>query len=428
MLRTFCAGLAIALIVLISVPASAKYRLSLPVGIKGEYNDNIFLDSSDKKDDFITTVSPSIIFNYTTAKALDLALYYGLNFRYYERYSYLNHDDVEDAQRIVFESHIKPAKLLFVDIFDTYEQVPVDLRKKNLPDSADENIINTNRFVISPYVKLPLTPTLFVTSGYSYENVWYEGKDSVNYENHSAFFTTEKKYSPRLKGYLKYKYIAHRPGPEDEKEIAGELKYDRHEASIAFDYRIKDDINITGEMGEAWFLYENIDDREKFFGNISIDNIFKFTAYTSLAINYGLAFKDSNNSGASVNNDLVLDFKTGKVLKLIISPYYRNVEYITAEREDRTIGVDSTLSRPLTKRIVVSLNGKRENIAFSPEDEYVTRYNIGGIIAYSLSRSIKINMGYRYNREEASSDFDIERMEINDFDNNIVWLQTKVIF
>lgn len=428
MLKTFCTGLAIALIVLISVPVYAKYKLSMPVGIKGEYNDNIFLDSSDKEDDFITTVSPSISFYYTPAKSLDLSIYYGLNFRYYERHSNLNHNDIEDAQEIVFESHIKPTKLFFIDIFDKYERVPVDLRRKSVLDNVDENIINTNKFTISPYVKLPLTTTLFVTSGYSYENMWNEGEESANYENHSAFLTTEKKYTPRLKGYLKYKYIAHRPDPEDEKEIEGELKYDRHEASVAIDYQIKNDIKITGEAGEAWFKYEDIDDREKFFGNIGIDNIFKFTAYTSLAINYGLAFEDSNISGAAVSNDLVLDFKTGKLLKLIIRPYYRNVEYITVDRQDKIMGVDSELSRPLTKRIFVFLSGKWENVKFLPEDEDVTRYNIGSVISYSLSRNMKINIGYRYNREDASTDFDVGSMEINDFDNNIVWLQTKVVF
>ncbi len=428
MKKVFYTVFFITIIIFISASAFAKYNITPGISIREEYNDNIYLDATDEEDDFITTVSPSIAFNYSTGKTLDLSLYYGLNFKFYNDHSNLNDDDIEDAQEIVFEAHTKPTKLFFIDVFDKYKKVPIDVRRKTALDNVHENMTNKNEFSISPYVKVPLTTTVSVTGGYSYINIWHDDDRAVSYDNHSAYLTLDKKFNPRMNVFLKYKYIAHRPDSEDIKGIAGELEYDRHEASSGLDYRIMNDITINVEAGNSWINYTEIDDKQKFFWSLGIDNVFKFTEYTSLWVDYGIRITDSAGSGVVRSHDVGVTFETGKVLKLAVSPYYKDVKSLAINRTDRIIGVTSELSRPITKKIRASLTGNWLKRKYLPEDEDITKYSLGSNLYYSLSRSIKISAGYRYSHQNASSDIDSELIDINDYDNNIVWLQARVVF
>jgi len=67
-------------LILITVSSSsAKLDINAAVGLREEYNDNIFLTRTDRKEDFITRVSPSVVLKYSH-HFLDLSLDYGLNF------------------------------------------------------------------------------------------------------------------------------------------------------------------------------------------------------------------------------------------------------------------------------------------------------------------------------------------------------------
>ena len=56
--------------------ATAKLDVNTSVGLREEYNDNIFLTKTNREDDFITSISPNIRLNYALSY-LDLSLDYG---------------------------------------------------------------------------------------------------------------------------------------------------------------------------------------------------------------------------------------------------------------------------------------------------------------------------------------------------------------
>jgi uncharacterized protein (PEP-CTERM system associated) len=58
---------------------------------------------------------------------------------------------------------------------------------------------------------------------------------------------------------------------------------------------------------------------------------------------------------------------------------------------------------------------------FLTGDEKNDRYSFGTSLSYQVSRSIKTDVGYRYNRKDS----DIDR---NEFYNNIAWIQARVTF
>ncbi len=428
MKSAFFTGLLAAIILLVSIPAYSEYTLSPVLSIREAYNDNIFLDSTNEEDDFITTVSPSIDLFYRPGKTLDLNLFYGLNFKFYNDHNNLNDEDIDDSQNILLKAYIKPTNYFFIDILNSYERIPFDVRKKSALENVHENMTDRNELIVSPYVKLPVTSTVTVTGGYDYESIWYSEDDAVDYENHTAFITLEKKITPRIGGALQYKYIIHSPDADDEAATPGELEYNRHEASLTADYRVTDNLTVNAVIGETWVEYESIEDKEVFIWGLGIDDVYKINEYTILGFHYGVDFSDSANSGLIKTHEVGAKFETGKTVKLILSPYYKNVESLAVNREDRVLGATIELSRPITKRINITLHGKWENDQLLPEDEDITLYSLGSNLNYTLNRDIQMSVGYIYNTQDASTEISTEDIEINDYENNIVWVLAKAVF
>ena len=429
MRNLFYAGLVTTIIILISIPAFAKYDITPSISIKELYNDNIFLDSSDEEDDFITIISPEIKLDYSPSKEADFSLFYGLNYKYYSQHNNLNDDSIKETQDIYFEAQIRPYNFIFIDVSDYYSKVPIDIRKKSARDNEHENMTDSNVFFVSPSMILPLTSTITTTIGYGYTNTWHnKSEETVDSDKHSIFLSLEKKFSPRINGLIKYSYIAYRPESADEQDSTSELRYDRHEGSVAVDYRITADLKVNAGVGRAWFDYKEDDNKSFIFWNFDTDYILKISSESSLEVFYRMSFIDSITGGAIKRDKIGSNFKTGKVLKLSVEPYYMIDEHINRDREDEVAGVVVDLSRPLTKRISATLSGELEEINYSPQDESSYGYSIGGILDYTLSKDIAISLGYRYNHRDASADIDSGDIEINDFDNNILWLQAKVAF
>ncbi len=428
MIKVICFGLLSVIISLSSVPVFAEYNISLGIHMMEQYNDNIFLDSSNEEADFISTVSPNIVFNYSSGKVLDLTLYYGLNFRFYDRHSHLNDEDINDVQDITAEARIKPSNIIFIDIADRYDRVPSDVRRNSALDNYHQNMTSMNKFTASPYCILPLTDTISATIGYSYKNTWYKDPSSVNSDAHSAFLILDKKFSPRITGAVQYEYFAYRRELNGEGSGVAVVEYDTHGASAGFDYKITPSVKINGELGEAWFDYQTVDVIREFYWNIGIDNIFKITEKTLIGVDSGIHFRDSTTSGASRSQELNLHFETGNILKFELDPYYHDIKYLTSDRKDRRVGVAFALSRPLTKKIEVSVGGKWEENKYVDLGEDARKYSVGSNLNYSLNRRMNISMDYRFNRQNASSDISNEELEINDYKNNIAWLQASLTF
>ena len=168
----------------------------------------------------------------------------------------------------------------------------------------------------------------------------------------------------------------------------------------------------------------------EFFWSIGTetDNLFKISENTFFGFNYGIQFSNSPTSGTYKNQELNLHFATGRILKLEIDPYYRDSDYLSSDRKDRSTGITFTLSRPLTRKIYVSIDGTVEKDEFLSEDEDTRTYSIGSNLDYILNRWLEISIGYRFNSQDASSDISNEELEINDYKNNIVWLQASLTF
>ncbi|MCK5611521.1 TIGR03016 family PEP-CTERM system-associated outer membrane protein [Candidatus Pacearchaeota archaeon] len=398
-----------------STHSFAKFTITPGIGVRGEYNDNIFLGDSDKEYDFITTLTPDIRLEYSPNKSLDLSLDYGLDFRYYSRYSDLN----EETQRVEMNASAKPFKRVFIDVTDTYARVPIDIRNKYALDNTLTNMTDSNSFSVSTRVVLPVTSTVSTTAGYNYSDLWFEDEGSTDSETHSAFFELTDRLSSKITGALKYNYSAYRPDLTGQQEAV--VGYNRHNGSIAIEYLIASNFVVDVELGESWTDYATGYNSQRPFWNIGADYTFKFISGTSIGIDFSRSVIDSLTSGASRNRRGDLFFRTGNMLKLTVNPYFIDDTFLHTDRKDEIKGVNVDVSRPLGSKTILLLNGLLEEQRFMPEGEKVGRYSLGCSLDYKLSSKITAVIGYRHNGRDSN-------IANEDFTNNIGWLQARVSF
>ncbi|MBI5408110.1 MAG: TIGR03016 family PEP-CTERM system-associated outer membrane protein [Nitrospirae bacterium] len=412
----FCALAA----VLLSTQTSSFARLEITpsVSLREEYNDNIFLSRNEKDDDYITTITPAVSFQYAPNKLLDLDLDYKLNFRFYGDHNEFNDTSLRDSQNASFQAKSQPLNYLYLDVTDTYQRVPIDVRKPSAEGNEIINVTESNMAFVSPYIKYPLTPSFLSTIGYEYNNKWYrtELRDSVS---HAAFLTLGKTFSSKLNMDLKYRYYKFFTDTLEGSDVIRD--YDSHRGSLMLTYQASQYFKVDGEVGESKFDYSSGNDSKGTFWNVSSDYDFRNANVTSLGLSYGTSFKDSPLSGVFRSREADLSFKTGRVLVLEINPYYSKDTFLRTDRTDWTTGVKIDLARPLTETLALSLNGKWEKHKFLPEDERVRKYGAGGELNYKVSKSITAGIGYKYNCRNSNNDEE-------DFNNNIVWLLAKAVF
>ena len=407
-------GLLALVLILTSTYSFAKFTITPGIDVKGEYNDNISLDDTDKKDDFITTLRPDIKLEYSPNNSLNLSLDYSLNFRHYTRHRNLS----KETHSVKMNASAKPFKRVLIDVTDIYARVPIDIRNKYVSDNIITNMTDSNAFSISTSMVLPMTAALSTTAGYTYSDLWFKDEGSTDSETHSVFLVLNDRISSKINGALKYNFSAYRPDLTGQGTV---FKYDRHDGSLAIEYRIASNFGVDGEFGESWIDYDTRDNSRMTFWNVGADYKFTIISDASIEIDYSRSLSDSPTSGASRNRRGDMFFRAGNILKLTVNPYFSDNIYFNVARTDKIKGINVDVSMPVTGKVTLLLNGLREDQTFIPEEEKVRRYSLGCSFDYKLSSKITAGIGYKYNGRNSN-------INTEDFNNNIGWLQAKVSF
>jgi hypothetical protein len=391
----------------IVLPAWAEFKLTPSIGIREEYNDNIFLTASAEEDDFITNVNPAIGLLYDT-RLLTLSVNYGLNFRFFSRHTERDETRLEDTQRAKLESTLSLYKdILFVDIFDEYARVTIDERRPVALDNIFVNLTDSNHLIVNPQVKYPMSATLKVNIGYAYENKWFAADEGDDMENHTATLGIVKEVTPRITSYLTYAYLSHDPERTEDHE--------RQDVGIGVDVRLGSGLSLAGAVGQAWFDFERGHDLHSTFWNI--EGKYAVVEVFSLGAGYSTNYDNSVNLGVfkrraatgyiSYSGDITANINM-----------FRNVSTFTSfDREDRATGVTFNSSIPITPKLKGDLEGFYTYYDFLPQDEDVNRYGIMFSLEYAL-RIMTVTVAYSRNENDSE-------LDKNDYRNNVVWLQTR---
>ncbi len=406
------------------------------ISIREQYNDNIFLTRTDREDDFITTISPAITLEYSPSTYLDMSLDYGFNFRFYEDHNELNDTSFRETQFADLTAQVRPLNRVFVDITDSYQRVPVDVREATAPDNDFMNMTDSNDFMISPYVELPLTSTLLSRFGYRYINKWYKVDEGNDADGNGAIATVIHTFPFDLILSLNYDFLAYRP------EITSD--YDRHSGMVSASYQAGPYLIIQGGYGKAYIDLVDTSDVRTDIWNAGADYEIAALGDATLGIHYDSSLSDGEIATASVSEvsetgtlaldegisvssgitktrrlDLIFSMRNG--YEVTINPFYIRDDELETDREDKIGGVYAGISKPLTLNLTAGIDVRWEKQKFLPQDEKVRQYSLAPSFDYILSRSITTGLGYRY--FDSNSDIDT-----NDYHSNMVWLQARLIF
>lgn len=419
MKRGITAGCITVLFITMISTAYARVLIKPSVSVKETYNDNMFLTEDEKEDDFITTISPKIEFEYSPNTKLDLSLNYGFNFRIYAHHNELNDTDLREVQSVRFNTDARPFNRVYLKVTDTYDRVAIDQRRATAEDNAYVNRTDRNVFAISPYVILPVTPSSSFTAGYEYINTWYRDSDATDSESHSLFGSLDKKFTPKVTGFLKYRFTNYRADTAD--TAAGVDDYDKHDGTVGVSYRLNARTELSGEAGQSYLNSGELDDSEAFIWKVRAAYNEAIESAWSAVATYGRSFENSITNGATEreNADLIVTF--GRAYKIIVNPYYRVDKFINVDREDRVAGISTTISRNLSDKTTMSVNGSFEHQEFLPQSEEVEQYSAGANLSYRIRKNTTMGIGYRFNRRDSD-------ISSGDFDNNIAWIQGTVEF
>ena len=391
------------------INVTPRITLTPSVTIREEYNDNIFLSSSNEVEDYITTVNPALSLSYT-ASMLTLSLDYGLAFRFYARHPDLNETSPTQAQRAKLDTTISPYRdIFFVKVFDEYQRVTIDQRRQVSLDNYFVNLTDSNRLLVNPYLEYPLSGTLKTRAGYSYENVWYRSAEGDNAENHTATAGLTKEISSQLYTTLSYSYLFHRPSKTE--------AYDVQTVSLGMGYQPSPKLSLNGSVGETFFNYGKNERRNNASTVWQVQANYFLISTVTLGAGYSESFSDSVNQGTYKNKSATGTVNYSGKIPLSINAFRNVATYTSVDREDRSIGGTIGTRLPVTANISANLSGTYTNFEFLPGNERVNRYGAQVGIDYIL-KITTLSFGYTWNLNDSSTD-------ARDYRNNIVFVQAK---
>lgn len=460
--------------------ASAELTFTPSIMVREEYNDNIDLTKDNRRDDFITTVAPSLNALIDT-NLLKLSLDYGLFFKLFAKHSEDNETSLAKTQRVRFDTTYNPIRdILFLKVSDAYARVPIDERR---PVAAGNDFVNTtdsNILTVNPYIVLPLTSSISLTAGYTYKNIWYDDPEGETAQDHSATGRLTKTFGERLSIYGEYAYRAHRP--KDEKHDVkifsravdvinitptgvsfdyaspvfvstqenGWDGYDTHSGMLGTSLQVTPKLTLNGSIGKVFYRYktgtstyiiqyydvvgavdheetlvvkEKPNDADSLIWNVMAN--YALSERFSLGAYYSQDFFDSVNEGVVKRETTGGSIKYKQGIEATLTGFYTNSDYETEDRQDKSAGGTLSAKVPLGANLAANVGGSYTRYRFSPDEiitvtEKVNRYTAQASLEYTL-RLLTMGLGYTWNHNDSN-------VNVNDYRNNIIWLQARLTY
>jgi Putative beta-barrel porin 2 len=430
--------------------ATAEMSFHPSISLRESYDDNIFLTSNNRKDDFITTITPNFNLDYK-GNRLDLSLNYGVGLSFYAK----NSDENQVNQTATLKSQLSIVRdALFLKVDDIYGRIPIDQRKQTTFDSLLVNTTDTNTLRVNPYLALPLSSKISYNLGYTYENIWYESNVGNNTQNHILATGLSLQLSEGMDASVNYSYMFHRPT-----QLTDE--YDMQNVSLGLKYQVTPKLSLNGTVGGTSLRYRiatgrdttspvwsaqgdyRLTEKLSFHAGYAVDfstsasagtsnnyystsasagtsnNYYSTSASAGTPNNYSLASVDA---GTSKNYSWTAGIKYDASLPLTIVFFQNEAKYmqIINNRVDRSSGVRVDTSLPLSAKMSLKIGGMYTHYKFLPDDERADRYNAQASIEYAMNIAT-FSLGYTYNSNDSN-------INTNDYRDNIVFIQTKLSF
>nr|WP_281875737.1 TIGR03016 family PEP-CTERM system-associated outer membrane protein [Geobacter hydrogenophilus] len=457
--------------------AHAELKLTPSLIIREEYNDNIDLTNDNRRDDFITTIVPSVNALIDT-NLLKLNLDYGLYFKLFAKHSDKNDTSLARTQRIRLDSTFNPIRdILFLKMSEVYARVPIDDRRQVGVGNDFVNTTDSNIFTVNPYLVYPITSSISLTAGYTYKNTWYDDPQGQSAQDHTITGRLTKSFGERLSVYGEYAYRIHRPKDNFRNNMefislllgykngipqfydfellsaqsTGWHGYDTHTGMIGTVLQITPKLALNGSVGKIYYYYvlgTQTDLRHVFHPVSGIylgdypssqqtspantDSLiwnaqanYLLSDRFSLEAHYSQDFTDSVDQGVYKRDTFGGSIKYNHAIETTLGGFHTKSSYQTVDREDISTGATLNARIPLGANLAANLLGIYTHYKFSPDNvrpitEKTNRFSAQAGLDYTF-RIMTMGLGYTWN-------FNDSNIDTNDYRNNIVWLQGKLTY
>ncbi len=385
----------------------AEFKLTPSISLREEYDDNIFLTADDEEEDFVTTITPAISLGYDTER-LRLSLDYSFIAWFYMH----NASENEISHNAQLDSKLTVLRdFLFLKVTDAYSRVTIDQRRQVVQDNRFVNTTDSNRFTVNPYLEYPLSGTLKIKTGYTYENIWYKEEEGDDEESHLANAGDIKEISPKLTASLFYSYSIH------DIKTGGDINdYDSQNLTFGMNYQLTQKLSLNGSYGHAWLDYKERDNYDSDTWDASAQ--YQITEAISFQVGYAQNFASSVDAGVNESETIFASLARQGTISLSLRGFKQDNTYIEQDREDKSSGVALSASYPITPNLTGSVTGLYTHYKFLPEEEKVNRYGAAVSFDYAM-RIMTISLGYGHDRSDSNID-------VHDYTDNRAWVQAKI--
>jgi hypothetical protein len=390
-------------------PAWARLQVTPSLILREEYNDNVFLEETDKQDDFITLVAPFLNADLDS-KILKLNLSYGFEFRIYRNQTEEDETDPGDAQRARLDAELFPARDFTVRVLDVFEPVTIDERRPSIEENLVVNRTNLNRLWVNPQYRYRRFATFTATLSYEYENLAYDSSAGDDSDRHTGGLELEKRLSEML-------------------SVVSGYSLSRYNAKTAADYR-RDDIyagctwrpgkklTLKGRGGVAAVDRKNEGETTELLLDVSAD--YALTEEILFRLGYSENVADSVSFGLYRVREATASLEHRRRFPTVATLTFKEEDYFDTNREDLSADIALQTTIPMANRFSLQLRPYVTYFDFRPEDDQVLRYGAG----------VSIQKDFKYGHLRFGYDHHASKYNqlLNDYRNNIAFLEAAVKF
>lgn len=384
-------------ILLLLAPAAhgGEFTLSPSIAVSEEYTDNVLDSSTDRVDDMITRVIPGVAMTYRSP-AFTGDLSYLFDYRYY---SQIDYDDTT-AHFLRVNGKLTPVQnLFFIDLFEEYARVSLDITRDVTKESLFINQSDRNLATISPYFILRPGQRSTVKVGYRYVDTRYWDSDGIDKIDHVALLDMSHGLTEKFSLTSGYTFT------HDESDIGD---YDQHQAYGGFRYEYGERSYLFGQAGYTWTAYDTGRDFNKLFWDAGLSHVFDtVTASLSTGVKYEEDPLRTVMQNSFVVGTLEKPLKRGAVG--LTGYFYEYVQTETDETDTRkyggTIYGRHDLTAKLNGRLAVTLENYEQPLTVLQGD--TRRLFVDAGFSYLLAEKLTVSLAYiftEYDSKEIPED------------------------
>jgi hypothetical protein len=372
-------------IVSTGIPAAvegSEYHIRPSILLSEEYNDNIYLTTEGRLDDYTTTTAAIISFVYL-ARNWEWNVDYNYNYLYYAKKTTSN-DSFYSLNLINKDKII--AEVLFLDIQDQYSRVSLDVVRDYTQESNFINQTDKNLFSINPYIILQPFSQMTVTTGYLFTDTWYKDPLAIDRTDHTGYADVRQDLSPRS---------AMIAGVRHTRDLNIVENFTQDDVYLGQFYEYAENSVVTFRVGNTWFDFESKGRTSQVFWDASFTQ-----RYPTVTIIYetGLSFiPDPLQNLRREDRYLATIRKDVERTSLVVSGglyEYREAEHDNLE--NTAYRLTGTIGRKITTKANITLNIAAEKLKDNQTGSSVESYRTGVRFEYAPQEKLTLALDYRY--------------------------------